>query len=224
MKKRILLVEDDASLGRDLQDRLRLDYELTWVQTQKAATEYIQNKGADLFILDIGLPDGNGFEVAKLVKAHHPQSAFLFLTAQGDAETRLEGYELGAEEFIPKPFHLRELLLRVEHVLEKHISQMVLDLDQVQVDFQKLSVHGKDGKIDYPPVKDMQVLKFLVEKSPNPVSRDEIVNAIWGEDSDVSPRTVDNTLARIRQIMGDEGEKYIRSVRGVGYQWIGKNG
>src|SRR5262249_45110867 len=118
--KRLLLVEDDRSLGATLHERLlREKYDGAWVETRQRALAKLEEGIWDLVILDIGLPDGSGFELARHVK-EKKKLPIMFMTALSTAEHRLEGFEIGAEEFIPKPFHLRELLLRVEHVLEMH--------------------------------------------------------------------------------------------------------
>ncbi|MGZ3721779.1 MAG: response regulator transcription factor, partial [Bdellovibrionales bacterium] len=143
---------------------------------------------------------------------------FLFLTAQSDAESRLEGYELGAEEYIPKPFHLRELLVRVKHVLENHAPAQVLHLGDITVDFESYTFH-RAGKADTVASKDLQLLKLLVDTSPKVLSRDEALNILWGEDKFPTPRTVDNSILRLRAALGTEASQAIESVRGVGYRW-----
>ncbi len=218
MSKKILVVEDDLSLGEMLKERLLLDYKVDWVTTKKEALKKISSGPYDLLILDVGLPDGSGFEIANELK-EVLRPSFIFLTAQGDAETRLKGYEIGAEEFIPKPFHLKELLIRVKHVLDAHVVLSKIDLKQCSVDLQSYSIHYKTGHIEYPPVKDMKILKLLIEQAPKVVSRDEIINKVWGEDKELSPRTIDNAIVRLRNVISDQDEKLIRSVRGVGYQW-----
>ncbi len=218
MSKKILVVEDDTTLGGVLKERLLTDYQVEWVSTQKEALHKLKTQNYDLLILDVGLPDGNGFEIAQsLTGPIKPQ--FIFLTAQGDPETRLQGYELGAEEFIPKPFHLKELLIRVKHVLDAHVSNQKIELEECSIDLQSFAVHYKAGNIEYPPVKDMMILKLLVEHSSRVVSRDEIIDKVWGENKDLSPRTIDNAIARLRSAILDQDEKHIRSVRGIGYQW-----
>ena len=218
MSKKILVVEDDVTLGGVLKERLLTDYEVDWVSTKQEALKKINSQNYDLLILDVGLPDGTGFDIAQsLTGPIKPQ--FIFLTAQGDPETRLQGYEIGAEEFIPKPFHLKELLIRVKHVLDVHVTTMTINLDQCSVDLQSLAVHYKLGNIEYPPVKDMLILKLLVEQAPKVISRDEIINRVWGAEKDLSPRTIDNAIARLRSVILDSDESKIRSVRGVGYQW-----
>jgi DNA-binding response OmpR family regulator len=118
--KRLLLVEDDRSLGATLHERLlREKYEVAWVETKQRALKKLSEGLWDLVILDIGLPDGSGFELARQIKGSYSLPV-MFMTALSSAEHRLEGFEIGAEEFIPKPFHLQELLLRVKHVLDSH--------------------------------------------------------------------------------------------------------
>ncbi len=217
--KKILLVEDDFSLGQTLQERLSKEYEVTWSQNYANAWNHFnKEKNFDLVLLDVGLPDGNGFDLAKKMTAIGP-ILFLFLTAQADAESRLKGFELGASEFIPKPFHLKELLIRVKHVLEAHGSPREIPLRKGIISFSEMSIRKADGSIEYPAVNDMKILQILIERAPRVVSRDEIINEIWGLDKNPSHRTIDNIIVRLRQLLGEEGEKYIRSVRGVGYQW-----
>lgn len=218
---RILILEDDLSLGTTLSQRLQKDYHVNWAKSCGEARQLISENQYDLAILDVGLPDGNGFEIANDLKKKS-QTLFLFLTAQADAETRLSGFEIGAEEFIPKPFHLKELLIRVKHVLDAHAPQKEIELDACVISFANMSVKQKDGKIEYPSVTDMKVLQLLIDQSPKAVSRDEIINHVWGIDKDLSHRTIDNTIVRLRQIISDKGEKYIRSVRGIGYSWKGQ--
>jgi DNA-binding response OmpR family regulator len=216
--KKILLVEDDASLGLTLSQRLSKDYHVTWSKNLTEAWTYLTQHESeiDLAILDVGLPDGNGFDLARKIKAHY-NTPILFLTAESDAENRLLGYEIGAEEFIPKPFHLKELLLRLNHVLEAHSVTKEYVLENVTINFHDMSIKSKTGKLEYPSISDMKTLKLLIERSPHILSRDEIINEIWGEDKMISHRTIDNMIVRLRHLI--EGD-YIRSVRGTGYQYI----
>ena len=222
--RQILLVEDDTSLGETLKERLSKDYGVHWAQSVQAAKDILHEQGnLDLVILDIGLPDGVGFDVAEYIKAQNMHPLFIFLTAQADAEARLKGFELGAEEFIPKPFHLKELLIRVKHVLDLHAPQVEIVIEGTVINFTTMSVKKTNGQIEYPPITDIKILQLLVERAPRVVSRDEIINEVWGLDKNPSHRTIDNTIVRLRQLFGENGESYIRSVRGVGYQWFKEN-
>ncbi len=218
--KKILLLEDDLTLGETLKERLSQDYQIFWARSlTQARTILKQNPAMDLLILDVGLPDGSGFDLAKENSGDF-SPAIIFLTAQSNAESRLLGYELGAEEFIPKPFHLKELLMRVSHVLASHLALKEIQLESCLVDFQTLSVKRITGEIEFPPVTDLKVFKVLLENSPRAMSRDELLNQIWGIDKNPNHRTIDNTIVRLKKLLGSTGERSLRSVRGVGYQWL----
>lgn len=224
-QRRILLVEDDVSLGETLRERLSQEYQLVWARSLEQALKCLkQEKAFDLLILDLGLPDGSGFQVASEVRFQLPRPSLIFLTAQSDAGSRLQGYELGAEEYIPKPFHLKELLMRVKHVLDSHQPLKEFELEGCTVNFSTMTIQYKNGVIEYPSATDIKVLQFLIEKSPQPVSRDEIMDSVWGEDKNPSHRTIDNTIVRLKKLLGPEAEKHLRSIRGVGYQWLRESG
>jgi two-component system phosphate regulon response regulator PhoB len=216
---RLLLVEDDRSLGATLRERLaREGYDVLWVETQARATTELKSAWWDLVILDVGLPDGSGFELAREIKASSA-IPIVFMTALGSAENRLEGFEIGAEEFIPKPFHLRELMIRVRHVLENHAIRPHIACNQRVIDLNARAIVQPDGQREYPPFKEFQMLQLLIVAAPRVVSRDEIIDALWGDESLPNQRTVDNLIVRLRHSLGDVGGQFIRSVRGVGYQW-----
>ncbi|NUM58740.1 MAG: response regulator transcription factor [Bdellovibrionaceae bacterium] len=219
MTKKILLVEDDITLGEILKERLEKDYFVEWAQTEKGALQRLDQQFFDLVILDVNLPDGSGFNIAEK-RLLNPKVNIVFLTAQSDAESRLKGYELGAEEFIPKPFHLKELLIRVKHVLDSHAKNQHIKIKNMTVDFQQMVFKKDNGQIEYPAQTDMKVLELLYKKAPVPVSRDEIMDYVWGEDKNPNLRTVDNTIVRIKKALGVENENLIRNVRGLGYQWL----
>ncbi|MGQ2810722.1 response regulator transcription factor, partial [Leptospira interrogans] len=184
----------------------------------------VKDERPHLILLDVRLPDGDGFALAEELKESKDCPPFLFLTAQAGAPERLRGFELGAEEFIPKPFHLKELLLRVKHVLESHkhsVEETRFIYKDFMLDFQGFQI--KRGGEEFPLSKrDCALLHFLVSERNRTVSRAEILDKLWGEESFPTNRTIDNSIVRLRQAFGEEGEKVIRSVRGVGYQWTGE--
>ncbi|MCB0361999.1 MAG: response regulator transcription factor [Bdellovibrionales bacterium] len=221
--KRLLLIEDDQTLGQTLEERLMEEgYFVQWAENLIDARKAISQHVFHLIILDVGLPDGTGFEFAREIKQFHP-CPFIFVTAQNSAESRLEGYEAGAEEFIPKPFHLKELLMRIRHVLDDHNSSSRLELEGITIDFAGMYTEKLDGTKEHLPLRDFQVLRLLVDKSPAVVSRDEIMDKVWGREKFPTNRTIDNVILRLRQSLGERGSKWIKSVRGVGYQWNVKN-
>ncbi|HSV32932.1 MAG TPA: response regulator transcription factor [Pyrinomonadaceae bacterium] len=217
--KSLLLVEDDRSLGATLQDRLALEgYRVQWVETKQRALKKLSEGLWDLLILDVGLPDGSGFELAREVKAQS-SLPIMFITALGTAENRLEGFEIGAEEFIPKPFHLRELLLRVRHVFEKHPVRRQVSCNGRTIELDSRTIIQPDGQREHPPARDFDLLELLISSAPRVVSRNQIIDTLWGEDKLGNQRTVDNMIVHLRQSLGDADSKFIRAVRGVGYQW-----
>jgi two-component system, OmpR family, phosphate regulon response regulator PhoB len=217
--KKILLVEDDSSLGQTLNERLAQDYDITWVQSAESAIQKMKAiKDINLIVLDVGLPGKSGFELAKEIR-QFSKAPFLFLTAQADAESRLQGYQLGAEEFIPKPFHLKELLIRIDHVLRLHTPLDVLKVGEVEINFSDLHILNEKGETVHLSSSEMQVLQILIRQSPKVVDRDDIMNEVWGVDSDLSHRSIDNIIVKVRSALSAEGSN-IKTVRGRGYQWL----
>lgn len=216
---RVLLVEDDRTLGTTLTERLRKEgFETEWKATLADAMRAFEQGGWDVVILDVGLPDGSGFDLARRIKAVS-STPIMFMTAASSAENRLEGFEIGADEFIPKPFHLKELFIRIRHVLEQHANRRVVALGGKTIDLEAMAVIHEDGSREYPQSRDFQVLRMLIESAPRVVTRDEILDRVWGEDRFPTSRAVDNAIVRLRSSLGDAGASAIRSVRGLGYQW-----
>lgn len=221
--KSILLVEDDRSLGATLRDRLaREGYQVSWVETKQRALKTLGEGLWDLVILDVGLPDGSGFELAREVKTNST-APIMFMTAMGTAENRLEGFEIGAEEFIPKPFHLRELLLRVKHVFERHPARHHVSCNGRVIELDSRVIVQPDGQREHLPARDFELLELLIVSAPRVVSRNQIIDTLWGEDKLGNQRTIDNMIVHLRQSLGDAGSEFIGSVRGVGYQWNAKS-
>ncbi len=226
-----MLVEDDFSLGETLRERIKKEgYSISWAKTIRNAKEEIDKKNPDLILLDVGLPDGSGFDFAGEIAKKSDRPPFLFLTAIAGAQERLKGFELGAEEFIPKPFHLKELLLRIKHVLDshRHIHETLLEkktvYDSHTIDFEKFKINSPDGSEIALSARDCGLLKLLISENHRTVSRDEILDLLWGEENFPTNRTIDNSIVRLRQALGKNGQKAIQSIRGVGYRWVGNEG
>lgn len=223
--KKLLLVEDDAGLGETLCERIEKEgYFVKWSDSIVEAERAVTSDAYDLIILDVNLPDGSGFDFARRVRARQLLTPFIFVTAMNSAEHRLEGYEIGAEEYIPKPFHLKELLMRIRHVLETHAEQpesnQKIEVKNHVIDLELRAVIGPLGEKEFLQTRDFDLLKLLISSAPKVVSRDEILDRVWGEDKFPNHRTVDNAIVRLRQTLGDSDGTIIRSVRGIGYQWV----
>lgn len=230
MGNRILFVEDEKNVGSTLAERLvREGFEVTWVSTQEEALLEISSRSFDLALLDVGLPDGSGFEVAQFLRQKSPCVAMIFLTAFGTPEDRIRGLELGAEDYIVKPFHLKELILRIRNGLkraqylsgETRTSDASPMIGKARVHFQKFTAEC-DGKVQPLTHKEAALLRLLVERRGFVISRDEILNHVWSEDEFPTPRTVDNFIMRLRRLVEEnpESPEVIKSVRGIGYQLV----
>jgi two-component system, OmpR family, phosphate regulon response regulator PhoB len=217
---RVLLLEDDASLGRTLAERLgREKLSVEWVQSVAAAERALESGRWDLAILDVRLPDGSGFGLARQMR-RTTTIPIMFMTALNSAENRLEGFDIGADEYLPKPFHLKEFLIRVRHVLMRHRRRTVR-VGSCVVDFDALAVEAADGTKTFLQVRDARVLELLVDAAPRSLPRSELLDRAWGEDQFPTARSIDNAIVRLRQALHDSEGRLIRSVRGIGYQWAG---
>lgn len=225
MLKKVLLVEDETNVGSTLFERLSLDYNTSWARTAQEACNLIRNERFDLVLLDIGLPDGNGFEVAEFIRSRERKTALLFLTAFASPEDRIRGLELGAEDYVLKPFHLRELLLRIQNALRRstYLGEAPQDLQigkalvrlnefEVEVDQQTFPLSHKECSL----------LELLVQRRGKAVSREEILGHVWTSDEQPTSRTIDNFIVKLRKMVEPNPEKptIIRSIRGVGYQLL----
>jgi DNA-binding response OmpR family regulator len=214
---KILLVEDTESLGETLSLQLKKEgYLPTWSKCVAETEEILKREDFDLFILDIGLPDGSGLDIAKNLLTER-EVPIIFLTALDGAEDRLRGFEIGAADYIPKPFHRKELLLRVKKLLNDRGVKSTYKFQGYLLDFEAMTLLTPTGELHQLPTKDYRLLTHLIKESPNVVSRDEILNTLWGEENFPSNRTIDNAIVRLRKLFGNE--EFILSIRGIGYKW-----
>ena len=223
----LLMVEDDANVADTLASRLRGNgFEVTHAANVAQARKALVSQHFDIALLDVGLPDGSGFDVARSLREHSPETAMVFLTAYGTPEDRIHGLELGADDYVTKPFVFRELLLRLQNSLRRanylrqpaEATRGVVRIGEAQVDFGRFSatVGGETHTLTH---KECAVLKLLVERAGNAVSRDEILDRAWSADEFPTSRTVDNFVMRLRRLVEKDpaNPRTIRSIRGVGY-------
>lgn len=215
---RVLLVEDDRSLGTTLAERLvKEGLDVEWVETLASGRDAAARGSWDLAIVDVMLPDGSGFDLVPAIRGRS-RTPIMFMTALNSAESRLTGFELGADEYLPKPFHLKEFLLRVRHVLTTQPPRRVVRAGDAVIDWDAMTVE-RAGEKTYLQVRDYQVFRMLVDAAPRAVSRSDILDQVWGQGEFPTERSVDNAIVRLRQALGDEAGELIRTVRGIGYQW-----
>ena len=224
---RLLVLEDERNVGSTLVERLQREgFDVTWSMTCEDAKLQISQRKFDLALLDVGLPDGSGFDVGRALRERNRATAVIFLTAFGNPEDRVKGLELGAEDYVVKPFHLKELLLRVQNGLKR---ARYLGADSPGVESVRLGralirfsafEAEVEGVIQTLTHKECALLKLLVDRRGKVLSRDEILNEVWSEDEFPSSRTVDNFIMRLRRLveLDPENPQVIRSIRGIGYQ------
>jgi two-component system, OmpR family, alkaline phosphatase synthesis response regulator PhoP len=222
----LLLLEDDANVAGTLTSRLTAEgYAVTHAASVRAAREALVGPPFHVAVLDVGLPDGTGFEVAQSLRDRSPATAVLFLTAYGTPEDRIHGLELGADDYVTKPFVFRELLLRIQniqkraHELQTGSLPATVRIGMAEVDFGRFTARVGD-QVHRLTHKECAVLKLLVERAGNAVTRDDILDRAWSQDEFPTQRTVDNLIVRLRRLVERDSARpqSILSIRGVGYQ------
>jgi len=232
MSQRILLVEDEENLLEVVKLNLELEgYLVTTSTTGKDALVKASDPELDLILLDVMLPEMDGFEICKRLRDKGIQTPVLFLTAKGTSEDRITGLKLGADDYLVKPFHLEELLLRVGILLQRNkkaapISPQEKELPYVvfgdfKVDYDTYEITEKDQRIGELGKREVQLLRLLCSQPGKVVSREEILDKIWGEDAFPSSRTIDNYILTFRKYFekNPRDPRYFHSVRGVGYKF-----
>lgn len=220
----LLVVEDETNLGSTLTERLSQDgYTTTWARSLRQARQELFNNHFHLALVDVGLPDGLGFTLAEEIQRRCPSTAIIFLTAMGDAHHRVQGLELGAEDYVVKPFHFQELVLRIENALKRRrhwedVPQCV-QVGRASIDFNRLEAKIGDKVSPLSP-REAALMRFLIARRGTVVSRDEILDEVWSRDEYPTPRTVDNFVMKLRRLVETDPEhpSVIRTVWGAGYQ------
>jgi DNA-binding response OmpR family regulator len=227
MKKRVLVVEDDAHIRLGLCDALRAEgYEVTECRDGAQAGPLIKQDKPDVIILDIMLPGKSGFELCREIRAAKNRVPILMLSAKGQEIDKVVGLELGADDYVTKPFSLRELLARVQALLRRAEAigpasdlPMEIAFGKVQIDCK--SLRGKRGKekIELSP-RELKVLAVLFRERGNAVSREALLNEVWGVEYFGTTRTLDQLIAKLRQKIEDvPGEpKHLMTVHTLGYR------
>jgi two-component system alkaline phosphatase synthesis response regulator PhoP len=225
---RILLVEDEDSLAIGLEYNLSEEgYQVTRAADGRQAMHFLTTAEFDLIILDIMLPYLDGFEIASSIRARSPQLPILILTARTGVKDRLKGLELGADDYLVKPFHLKELLLRLQGMLKrkmwyKDISlvKAIYHFGRNEINFDNLTAKVNNQEI-YLTLREAMVMKYLIENKGKIISRQEILQQVWKLAPNIETRTVDNFIVRLRKYFEPDPEKpiYIKSVRGAGYMF-----
>jgi DNA-binding response OmpR family regulator len=228
--KRILIIEDDISILKGLKDVLMFkSYEVLTATDGESGYKMAVEKNPDLIILDIMLPKMDGFALCKKLRDEGNMTTVLMLTARGEEPDKVKGLDFGADDYVTKPFSLPELLARIRALLrrkpgedkEKTLPDSI-KLGNIFLDFKKYEAQKGGLPLSLTP-KEFGVLRFLVTRAGDVVTRDELLDEVWGYDKYPTTRTVDNHLAQIRSKIEENPSdpRYLITVHGVGYKLVG---
>lgn len=227
-KKRILLTEDEEHLQSMIKLNLEMEgYDVATADNGRTALDKARGERFDLIILDVMIPEIDGFNVCKILRIEGSEIPVLFLTARGSSQDRVEGLKIGGDDYLTKPFNLEELLLRVARLIERTSKTEegqtpdIYEFGNCKVNFRSYQITDKDGKEHTLPKKEIMLLKLLISRKGEVVSREDILETVWGYDIYPSTRTVDNYVMALRKHFEENPRqpKYIHSVRGVGYRF-----
>ncbi len=223
---RILIIEDDPAMQAGLRDNLEYDgYDVAVAGDGKAGLAAMTDNSYDLVILDVMLPYLSGFDVLKKAREKGNATPVIMLTAKGEEIDRVLGLELGADDYVIKPFSLRELLARVKAVLRRAEGTAAgapsMKLGSFEADFAAYSAVRAGTPVQM-TTREFEVLKFLWEHRNQTVSRDQLLTNVWGYDESVSTRSVDNFILKLRQKIEEDPArpKHLLTMHGTGYKLI----
>ncbi len=231
---RLLIVEDEVTLAAGIAENLDAEgYEVDVVGDGLAALERIRTDRYDLVLLDVMLPRVDGYAVCRRLRAEGFGVPVLFLTARAEEADRIEGLECGADDYLGKPFSLRELLLRVAAILKRYRwyedpsgPPSLLRFGGAEVDFRTYVATARDGRRHELTHKEAMILKLLAECEGEVVSRDRILTVVWGYEVYPSTRTIDNFILRLRKRFERDPEdpRHFHTIRGIGYRFTKEPG
>ena len=230
MQKRILLVEDEEHLIDAIKLNLELeDYTVKIAEDGKKAIDLWENQRFDLILLDIMLPNVDGLTVCETIRLKDSEIPILILSAKGSSSDRILGLKAGADDYLLKPFNLEELLLRIQILIKKgeKLRQNRSEIEEKfnfgsnMINFTTYEYEGINDQKGQLTAREIQLLKLLIERKNEVVSRDTILELIWGVDVYPSTRTIDNYLLNFRKYfeIDPKSPKYFHSVRGIGYKF-----
>lgn len=227
MKKTVLIAEDEKSIRDALVLNLELEgyHVITTVDGEDAVNSFFQAKQVDLVILDVMMPKMNGYDVCRKIR-ETSQVPVLFLSAKGQAIDRIAGLKIGANDYLPKPFDLEELLLRIKIQLHQDEIEDSIDsysIGEKTVDFKTFDIIENGERVQTISKRECALLKLMIEKKGEVISRDEILDKVWGKDQFPTSRTIDNYILSFRKYFEADPKNpvFFHSIRGIGYKFLG---
>ncbi len=227
--ERILIVEDERAVARGLEYGLtREGFSVLWAENGQRALQLARSEDPHLILLDIRLPDISGFDVCRQLRAEGKRQPILMLTARDEELDKVLGLELGADDYVVKPYSLRELISRIRALLRRAYGELsqassgsLLTYGDLELDLDRLQVTRRGKPIDLTPIE-FRLLRYLASNPGRPFSREQLIETIWGYESDIgSDRTVDVHMRHLRQKLEEDpaNPRWLVTVRGVGYKF-----
>jgi len=228
MKKKILIIEDEEDLVKGLKLNLADEgYKVDWAADGAEGLRKALQETPDLIILDIMLPEMDGLEVCRELRQKNIGIPIIMLTAKGEEIDKVVGLEIGADDYITKPFSVRELLARIKAHLRRadrkvNTLNRMYSFGDVEIDFTHFKAKRKGKELDLTSIE-MEILKYLIKHRGEVVTRDDLLDKIWGYDSYPTTRTIDNHILKLRKKIEEDPAhpQYILSVYGGGYRFVG---
>jgi two-component system phosphate regulon response regulator PhoB len=225
MSQKILIIEDEPDIRKTLEYNIsREGYEVISASSLSEGRQNLKSSSFSLLLLDLMLPDGSGLDLFRELKQDKSKLSMpvIILTAKDDEVDKVVGFELGADDYVTKPFSVRELILRVKAVLkrgERKTDNMEVQrqFGELKLDVDSHEVFVNDEQVSLTALE-FKLLRQLVDRRGRVQSRDQLLSDVWGYSSDVTTRTVDTHIKRLREKLGDMG-KYVQTIRGVGYKF-----
>ena len=224
--KKILLVEDDALFNKTLTYNLISEgYDTVSVRNAGMADEALARAEYDLVLLDVNLPDGNGYDLCRIIKPEHPDTLVIFLTANDQESDQIRGYEVGAVDYITKPFSIGALLRKIRAMFamleHRRSAKELYDDGRLFLDFSEQTAALNGSSLTLSPLEYRML--YLFYKNPKQVlTRQRLLEKLWdAEENYVDEHTLTTLVSRIRGKIEAEGDTYIKTIYGMGYQWMG---
>lgn len=223
----ILVIEDEPDMQRGLRDNLEFEgYDVTVVGEGKKGLESLVTGRYDLAVLDVMLPGMSGFDICKAARSQGVAIPIILLTAKGEEVDKVLGLEFGADDYITKPFSVRELLARIKAVLRRTptgaaIAEINVTIGMLDVNFESYTAERK-GKSVSMSSKEFDILRYLWKHQKQVISRDDLLTNVWGYDESITSRTVDNFIVKLRKNIEKDPShpKHIITVHGTGYKLL----
>ena len=221
----ILIIEDEPDIRKNLKYNIsREGFDVITAGSLSESEEIVNSNSISLVILDLMLPDGSGLDLCKKFKSNSKTESIpiIILTAKDDEVDRVVGFELGADDYVTKPFSVRELILRIKAVLKrgqtkKEVVEVERQFGDLSMDIESHEVYVNNDEIDLTALE-FRLLRHLVDRRGRVQSRDQLLSDVWGYSAEITTRTVDTHIKRLREKLGPMG-KYVQTIRGVGYKF-----